>query len=300
MGQLEVSCFAQGANNTLYALSFGYDLPVKTGDNTVAALLKSNASPSSPNVLTWQVVSTIRKSELFSFIDNFNLQCSVDPNGAFLAWSYDAYALGAALGAQSHPGGFRYDPALSTSSATTTGKGGWANIDTPLKYTWTSSSAGGDLFYLKDSANYNFYHAYMPGTVGVLLNVGVLNTAVTPNMRESSATAGLSQLHDQSYQLYVWDGSKALSPVGMSQLPLKDQYTSSVTGMFGNSSTTYMLVQSGRLPSQYDSAGTYTLKALVLSSASAGTVLDVPNNITVPDNLTYYTTQGESGGENRV
>ncbi|KAF8939418.1 hypothetical protein BGZ58_009773 [Dissophora ornata] len=373
MGQLEVSCFAQGSNNVLYALSFGYDLSVKSGNNSVAILLQSNASPSGPNTLTWQAVSTIRQSELFSFLDNLNLQCSVDPNGSFLAWSYNAYTLGAAAGASPRPGGFRYDPTLSTSSATTTGKGGWANVDTPLNYTWTSSSAGGDLFYLSNGNNYNFYHAYIPGAVGASFDIGVLNKTVTPNLMVNSATkwsvlstiAGVNgmktsatkmfvwgsagnssslfgsanlpssgplptsapslqldnyttpvtgclgpqafndqfykycvvnQQHGQADQLYVWDGSEALSPIGMSQLPLKDQYTSAVTGVFGDSSTTYMLVQSGKLSTQDGSAGSYMLMALALSGSAAGSVLNVPNNITVSENLTFYATQGEAGG----
>lgn len=189
MGQLEASCFAQGSDNTLYALAYGYDLSIQSGDSTVAVLLKSNASPSSPNALTWQVVSTIRKGELFSFENGSKVQCIADPDGAFLAWSYRANRPGQGATAQSRPGGIRYDPSSTTPSATTTGKGGWVNVETPLSYSWTSTSAGGDLLYLKDgSGKYNFFHAFIPGSVGTTINFGVLNTATTPNMMENSAT----------------------------------------------------------------------------------------------------------------
>lgn len=82
----------------------------------------------------------------------------------------------------------------------------------------------------------------------------------------------------------------------MSQLPLKDQYTAAVTGVFGDSSITYMLVQSGKLSSQDGSAGSYMLKALTLTGSAAGFVLDVPNNITVSDNLAFYANQAAAGG----
>ena len=82
----------------------------------------------------------------------------------------------------------------------------------------------------------------------------------------------------------------------MSQLPLKDQYTSAVTGVFGDSSTTYLLVQSGTLSPQYGSGVSYMLKALTLSGSAAGSVLDVPNNITVTDNLTFNATLAGGGG----
>ncbi|KAI9231003.1 MAG: hypothetical protein BYD32DRAFT_456444, partial [Podila humilis] len=189
MGQLEASCFAQGSDNTLYALAYGYDLSVPSGDSAVAVLLKSNASPSGPNALTWQVISTIRKSELFSFEKGEMIQCIADPDGAFLAWAYRTNRQGQGATAQSRPGGIRYDPSLSTPSTTTTGKGGWVNVDTPLSYSWTSTSAGGDLFYLKDgSGKYNFFHAFIPGSVSVSIEFGSLNTATTPNTMENSAT----------------------------------------------------------------------------------------------------------------
>ncbi|KAG0026402.1 hypothetical protein BGZ81_006412 [Podila clonocystis] len=378
MGRLEASCFSQGSDNTLYALAYGYDLSITTGDNAIAALIKSNASPSNPNALTWQVVSTIRKGELFSFGDGTKIQCVADPNGGFLAWSYGAYRPGLGPNAQARPGGFRYDPSLSTTSATTKGKGGWVNVETPLSYTWTSTSAASDLIYLKDgsSGKYTFYHAYIQGLAGTtVINFGVLNTATTPNMMENSDTkwsfsssitgyiedmkitstklflwgvAGGSaklfgvadlpqsdplpttapslqlgnyttpiscsipaaigekvykyctvrQLHGDEYKLFSWDGSKALEPIGMSQLPVEKMYKDTITGIFGDSSTSYLLVQSGRLEAQYGASGTgsHVLKALALTGGAAGAVLNVPNNITVSDNIAFYANGAGGGG----
>ncbi|KAG0360523.1 hypothetical protein BG005_010547 [Podila minutissima] len=373
MGQLEASCFAQGSDNTLYALAFGFDLS-STANNAVAALLKSNPSPSNPNDLTWQVVSTIRKGELFSFGDGTKIQCVADPNGGFLAWSYRAYRLGGGVTAQARPGGFRYDPSLPSPSATTTGKGGWANVETPLSYTWTSTSAAGDLIYLKDgsSGKYNLYHAFIPGSVGKTLGFGALNTATTPNMMENSdikwsfdstitgyvdgmkttgnklfvwGVAGSSgnlfgvgdlpqtgplpttapslqlgnyttpvtcsipaalgdkvykycpvrQTHGDEYKIFAWDGTKAQDPIGMPQLPVKNMFTDAISGIFGDSSTTYMLVQSGHLAPQYGASGfgTYVLKAVALTGGAVGSVLNVPGNITVLDNIAFYA--GDTG-----
>ncbi|KAG0204567.1 hypothetical protein BGX28_003538 [Mortierella sp. GBA30] len=331
MGQLEASCFAQGSDNALYALAYGYDLSITNGDNAVAALLKSNASPSSPNALTWQLVSSIRKGELFSFGDGTRIQCLADPNGGFLAWSYSTYRPGQGPVAQSRPGGFRYDPSLSTSSATTTGKGGWVNVETPLNYSWTSTSAADHLFYLKDgSGKYTFYHAFIPISVGTTFYLGVLNTATTPNMMENSATkwsvgGNVEGMKITATKLFVWGvagGSGSL--FGVADLPQSGplpttapslqlgNYTTPVTcsypgalgdkiykycpvsdtiaGIFGDSSTTYMLVQSGRLAPGYGASGfgSYLLKAVALMGAAAGSVLDVPNNITVQDNIAFY------------
>ncbi|KAF9080113.1 hypothetical protein BGX29_002565 [Mortierella sp. GBA35] len=373
MGQLEASCFAQVSGNTLYALAFGYDhtVPSSTsGASAVVVLLKSNTSPSSPSALTWEVVSTIPRDSLFSFGDSPRLQCLVDPNGGFLAWSYNTYRPGQGPAAQSRPGGFRYDPSLPE-GAGSKGKGGWANVETPMSYSWTSSLAGGDLFYVKEGSQYNIYHIFIPGTAGATFSFGALNTATTPNMMENSfnkwpvgstitgyvdsikttatklfiwGVAGgngrlfavgdlpqggrlsstppslqlgnystpvtcsdpvaiddkvykycsISQTHGKEYKLYAWDGSKALDPIAMSQLPVKDSNSFTVTGILGggdsSSSTTYMLVQSGRLYGQYGSSGysTYVLKALALTGPSTGSVVDVPNNITVSDKIAFY------------
>ncbi|KAF9323202.1 hypothetical protein BG006_001666 [Podila minutissima] len=368
MGQLEASCFAQGSDNTLYALAYGYDLSIAT-DNAVVVLLKSNASPSNPSALTWQVVSTTRKGDLFSLGDGPKLQCVADPNGGFLAWSYSAYRPGGGAAAQARPGGFRYDPSLTMPSATTKGKGGWVNVETPLSYTWTSISAGGGLIYLKDgsSGKYTIYHAYIPGSGGTTINFGVLNTATTPNMMENSpikwsisstitgyvddmktsatklfvwgvaggsgnlfAVADLPQsgplpttapslqlgnyttptscsipstfgdkvykycpvrqIHGDEYKIFAWDGTKAQDPIGMSQLPVKDMYTDAISGIFGDSSTTYMLIQSGKLQPRSGASGigSHVLKALALTGGAAGSLLNVPNNITVPDNIAFY------------
>ena len=188
MGQLSAECFAQGSDNSLYALAFGFDL---SNGNALVALLKSSVSPPSPSALTWSVVSTVAKAELFSFeSDVYMTKCLVDPNGAFIAWNYGAYRTGPGASAPSRPGGFRYDPSLSTSSTTTTGKGGWVNIETSLSYPWTSTSAASSLFYLKDSSGkYNVYHAFMPGSIGTTFKFGALNIASTPNMMESSNTS---------------------------------------------------------------------------------------------------------------
>lgn len=185
MGQLEALCFAQGTDNTLYALAYGYDLSSPSSDNAVAALLKSNASPSSPSALTWQVVSTVRKGDLFTFFSDTWIQCVADPDGGFLVWSYQTYRPGQE---KYRPGGFRYDPSLSTPSGTTTkmGKGGWVNVDTPINYRWSSPTSGSALSYLKDgSGKYNFYHAFSGGAT---IAFGVLNTETIPNMMENSAT----------------------------------------------------------------------------------------------------------------
>ncbi|KAG0241173.1 hypothetical protein BGW41_006166 [Actinomortierella wolfii] len=366
MGQLEAACFAEGRDNTLYALSFGYDhsrSPGSSGsENAIVVLLKSNSAPS-PSNLSWQVVSTISKKELYSLgMDGLgeNSNCIVDPDGGFLAWNYYTYRPNEQ---KSRPGGFRYDPALSTSSATTTGKGGWVNVDTALSYSWTSTSSAGDLLYLKDASTgkYQFYHVYIPGNFGDF-STAALNTATSPNMMESTpikwnfkstitgypdglmitesklfiwgvaaASGGLFAVgdmpqtgplpssapstnlvnytrpspncygplavdddvymycpytlqHGKELKLHVMDGSKILEPISMPKAPV-DSYQPSVSGIFGDGTTSYMLVQTGRL-AKY-STKPYQLSALVLSGPSAGILMDVPNKITVSDSIGY-------------
>ncbi|KAF9277233.1 hypothetical protein BGZ74_003421, partial [Mortierella antarctica] len=260
MGQLEASCFAQGSDNTLYALAFGFDLS-STANNAVAALLKSNPSPSNPNDLTWQVVSTIRKGELFSFGDGTKIQCVADPNGGFLAWSYRAYRPGGGVTAQARPGGFRYDPSLPSPSATTTGKGGWANVETPLSYTWTSTSAAGDFIYLKDgsSGKYNLYHAFVPGSVGKTLSFGALNTATTPNMMENS---DIKWSFDSTITGYV-DGMKTTG---------NKLFVWGVAGSSGNLFGVGDLPQTGSLPTTAPSLqlGNYTTPVTCSIPAALG------------------------------
>lgn len=100
-------------------------------------------------------------------------------------------------------------------------------------------------------------------------------------------------MHGVQYNLYEWNGSKAVGPISMSQSPDTDTYSNTISGIFGDpTSTTYMLVQSG-----YTGTGATTLKALVLTGASAGSVLDVPNNITVPNNLSFSNTTGGNGDD---
>ncbi|KAF9563066.1 hypothetical protein EC968_005004 [Mortierella alpina] len=359
MGRLEPACFSSGSDNALYALVFAYDLSVtKVTDNGVVALIKSNSNPSGPEALAWQ--------------------CLVDPSGGFLAWSYLTYQPGQPRNGRPRPGGFRYDPLSTTPSATTTGKGGWVIVDSPITYSWSGTSRGGSLMYLADGAGkYNFYHAYFPST-DPPISFGALNTAVTPNMMEETttkwaldfsttgyinnmrisstnvflwgsntifknpfsvatlpqsgplptttpvfqavnfttagpcATSGVlrssvytycadRKTHGDQYSLYEWNGSKSSGPINMAKLPTPDVNTGVISEVFGDpTSTLYMLIQSGYTRGGRPTAGTTILKALVLTGAKAGSVLDVPNNITVSDNLSSLNaTTGGSGGPGR-
>ncbi|KAF9581989.1 hypothetical protein BGW38_000806, partial [Lunasporangiospora selenospora] len=183
MGQLAASCIAQASDNSLYVLAFAYDLNNKSKENKVVALLKSNA-PSTPSELKWEVVSTIRTDELYSFDRGFStIQCIVAPNGSFLAWNYytDRPVKGSTT--QSRPGGFRYDPALP-SSGSTTGKGGWVNVDSPISLSWTNPYNENSLISLKNAAGgYDFHHVYSTAKEFVF---STLNTASTPNVMENS------------------------------------------------------------------------------------------------------------------
>ncbi|KAG0242944.1 hypothetical protein BGW41_003109 [Actinomortierella wolfii] len=238
MGQLEAACFAEGRNNTLYALSYAYDQsrdPGRSGsENAIVALLKSNSAPSNPSNLSWQVVSTISRKELYTLgmeRKGEGSYCIVDPDEGVLVWNYYARRPGEQ---GSRPGGFRYDPTLSTSSATTTGKGGWANVDTSLRYSWSSSTSVGDVFYLKDekTGKYNFYHMYMLGNSGDF-SIAALNTATGPNMMESTPIkwnfkSTLSQylygLIITDSKLFVWH---SLDGFGVADMPQKGPLPSS-------------------------------------------------------------------------
>lgn len=89
---------------------------------------------------------------------------------------------------------------------------------------------------------------------------------------------------------------KASGPISMSKIPSPEISTGGKSEIFGDpKSTLYMLVQSGLMDS--DRLNHYTLKALTLTGVSAGSVLDVPNNITVPDNISSFNSTGGTGGK---
>lgn len=86
----------------------------------------------------------------------------------------------------------------------------------------------------------------------------------------------------------------------MSQQPVTDLLQNTVTGIIGDSSSTYMLFQSGKLSPEATKSGNpgfgnYMLKALALTGATAGSVLNVPKNITVPDNIAFYPSSAGGG-----
>ncbi|KAF8927634.1 hypothetical protein BGZ47_002000, partial [Haplosporangium gracile] len=249
MGRLEAACFSSGSDNTLYALVFGYDLSITKGaDNAIVALIKSNSSPSGPNALTWQVVSTVHQAKLSSFQQASGLgrycpiQCLVDPNGGFLAWSYQTYLPGQTR-SETRPGGFRYDPFSTTPSAATTGKRSFSVATIPQSGPLPTTAP------LVQSANYTI--------VGSCADLGVLGNSI-----------------------YTYCADRTSGPISMSELLSPEIYTNTISEIFGDpKSTIYMLVQSGYMEYGRLTSGS-TLKALILTGASAGSVLNVPNNIT--------------------
>ncbi|KAG0232841.1 hypothetical protein BGW42_007850 [Actinomortierella wolfii] len=134
---------------------------------------------------------------------------------------------------------------------------------------------------------------YMLGNSGDF-SIAALNTATGPNMMESTPIKWNFKLqHGSEYKLHVLDGSKVLDPISMPKKPV-ESYPSPVSGIFGDGTTSYMLFQTGRLE-KYSS--NYQLSALALFGPSAGILMDVPNNITVSDNIGYSPeADGNSGG----
>ncbi|KAF9579261.1 hypothetical protein BGW38_004551, partial [Lunasporangiospora selenospora] len=110
------------------------------------------------------------------------------------------------------------------------------------------------------------------------------------------------QNHGTENKLYSWDGTKAAEPIAMSQLPLDATYTKYRAGIFGDASKSFMLVQTGNLngDSTYNRFGNYKLSAVQLTGAGAGSILDVPNNITVKENISFsmYSESGAPGSGN--
>lgn len=185
MGQLIVDCFdTQETTNTIYAYGGAYDNSKEILNNGIIVLLKSNAAPSSPEALSWTVVSTVRRDNVLYITNLRDSHCIVEPNGAFTVWAFSTTLKQGDSTLKTRPGGFRYDPSL-TPTANTTGPGGWVNIDIPVDYQWTSSSSSNYLFYLVDAAGKStVYHAYLSSMTSNTLYFGALNTAT--NMMENT------------------------------------------------------------------------------------------------------------------
>jgi hypothetical protein len=75
-------------------------------------------------------------------------------------------------------------------------------------------------------------------------------------------------------------------------------YSRAVSAVFGDSSTSYMLIQSDNTASGSVSRAPVQVKALVLSGTAAGSIVDVPNNVTVSDNLDYQAKPADGTGTN--
>lgn len=84
----------------------------------------------------------------------------------------------------------------------------------------------------------------------------------------------------------------------MTQSPTDTMDSHTVSAVFGDSSTSYMLIQSANTASAGASAAPVQVKALVLSGTAAGTIVDVPNNVTVSDNLSYQAKPASQTGSN--
>jgi len=153
-------------------------------------------------------------------------------------------------------------------------------------FVWGTAGGSGDLFAVGDLPQTGPLPSSAPS-----LQLGNYSTPIScsnPAVYGDKAYkyCTVQQTHGTEFELYSWDGSKALDPIQMSELPIKDLFTAATSGVFGDSTNSYLLVQSGAL----------SLKALALTGASAGSVLDVPNNITVPDNIGFSFNSSTTGG----
>ncbi|KAG0269979.1 hypothetical protein DFQ27_001240 [Actinomortierella ambigua] len=200
MGQLDIACFAtEETTKVLYAFSYAYDNN-RSGysGKQVGALIKSNAAPT-PDTLTWSLVSFTSASNIFTLT---SYSCIVDPNGAFTMFGVYSNS------GKDRPGGFRYDPTLTTGNGTS---GTWTKIDIPIDYAWSETSYASAVFYLKNAAGkYDIYHAFAKSTPADI-RFGALNTA-TNTMENSNATWAFPNISVRpksllatSTTLLVWD-----------------------------------------------------------------------------------------------
>ncbi|KAG0079424.1 hypothetical protein BGZ93_003192 [Podila epicladia] len=165
-------------------------------------------------------------------------------------------------------------------------------------FVWGVAGGSGDLFAVADLPQ----SGPLP-TTAPSLRLGNYTTPVTCSIPVALGDkvykyCPVRQTHGDEYKIFAWDGIKAQDPIGMSQLPVRNMFTDAIAGIFGDSSATYMLVQSGKLQPQSGASGigSHVLKALALTGGAAGSLLNVPNNITVPDNIAFYA--DASGGGN--
>ncbi|KAG0307329.1 hypothetical protein BGZ97_000436, partial [Linnemannia gamsii] len=134
MGKLGIDCLTSTPDSsTFYGLdsTYSYDYTTEYKDGTSFIIFKSNTNPTSPENLTWSLVSRIYVEDL-GFASPNDFTCAVDAHGAFTFFFRDWKQ-------PNFPSGVLYDPngiVDSHAIAGSKGPGTWRTIDGSMHYQW--------------------------------------------------------------------------------------------------------------------------------------------------------------------
>ncbi|KAG0296313.1 hypothetical protein BGZ96_009712 [Linnemannia gamsii] len=134
MAKLGIDCLTSTPDSsTFYGLDVtpSYDYAVEYKSGTSFVIFKSNTNPTSPENLTWSLVSRAYIEDL-GVGTNVDYSCAVDANGVFTFFYHDYKN-------PTIPTGIRYDPdgkADSDAVPSSKGPGTWRVINIDRSYQW--------------------------------------------------------------------------------------------------------------------------------------------------------------------
>lgn len=161
MGKLDIGCLTSTPDSsTFYGLdvtsSYDYAVEYKSGSSFV--IFKSNANPTSPENLTWSLVSRLYIEDLgIGSLSDYS--CAVDANGVF-TFFFEDYS------SPNIPSGIRYDPNGKADSGAVTGSKGpgtWRSISVDRSHQWERSRINQALQYVDSPSGPLLLHCIIRG-----------------------------------------------------------------------------------------------------------------------------------------
>ncbi|KAF9363820.1 hypothetical protein BGX34_003239 [Mortierella sp. NVP85] len=150
-----------------------YGISVESNYAPRVVLIKSNDNPSSLADIRWNIVSTIQAGAVYNISSPLSPMCKVDEKGVF---TYVDLNIFKTPGSPPATGGIQYSPAHpANAGSSSTGPGGWKNIDTGGPFPWDVQSQDEVAFNVPDAAGNNVL-TYM-WSIGSAVQFGYLDSA---------------------------------------------------------------------------------------------------------------------------
>ncbi|KAK3807613.1 MAG: hypothetical protein J3Q66DRAFT_82157 [Benniella sp.] len=173
MGILSPNCIASN-ERSIYGISVESSYAQGADPTQRVVLIKSNDNLSSLADIRWNIVSTIQAGAVYNISSPISPICKVDEKGVF---TYVDLNIFKTPGSPPATGGIQYSPAHpANAGSTSTGPGGWKNIDTGGPYPWDVQSQDEVAFNVPDAAGNNVL-TYMWSIGSAAVQFGYLDSA---------------------------------------------------------------------------------------------------------------------------